>query len=139
MKKLYILAALGAVATTTPSVANIASAKYVDDARDALETNIDTKLANTFDAKNSALTTNGTGAVAAGQIGTNMIAESGVTNQKVASGIGINKLDLPTKCASGSCMLIYDADAGKFTWEDVMRAGNESAPSGGVDGAGKNN
>lgn len=107
--------------------------------------NISVKLDNKFenDANKALVTTGTNGAVQPGQISsgmietnavnTNKIKDGDVTNAKIAGGVGINKLNLPTKCTSGLCILIYNANSGMFVWESVNRNGG-SAPTGGVSG-----
>lgn len=128
--------------TITPAFADIASSSYVNSVKEGLETNIGKKLANTVATAdyNKAMVTSGTGSVIPSTVTTNMIKEANVTNAKVATGIGINKLDLPTgKCGTGtSCMLIYNGDTQTYTWEVIGR-GSDTAPTGGVNGSGKTN
>ncbi|MBQ0013100.1 MAG: hypothetical protein KBS86_00820 [Proteobacteria bacterium] len=141
----YIIFIAGVFLLTSPAMADLASKTYVSTVENNLNDNISGKLDNKFEnGTNKALVTTGTnGAVQTGQIASGMIAndavnsakikDGDVTNAKIASGIGINKLNLPTKCTSGSCMLIYNADSGNFVWENIGRNGG-SAPTGGVSG-----
>ena len=143
MKGIITIVMLALIAT--PSFAGIASTAYVGEIKQDLNDNISGKLDNKFEnGGNKALVTTGTnGAVQTGQIASGMIAnnavssakikDANVTNTKIANGVGINKLNLPTKCTSGSCMLIYNADTGNFVWENIGRNGG-TAPTGGVSG-----
>lgn len=143
MKHIGII--FGIVLLSLPAMADLASTTYVSTIETGLNNNISEKLDNKFTSgANKALVTTGTnGAVQAGQIASGMIAnnainsakikDSNITNAKIASGVGINKLNLPTKCTSGSCMLIYNADSGNFVWENIGRNGG-TAPTGGVSG-----
>lgn len=131
MKHLGIIAVCCIIAT--PAMANIASTTYVDDVKTTLQAAIGNKMDGTFAATNSALITDDggnvtTGTIATGMIenasvGTGQLAGSAVTNDKIASGISMDKLSLPNdRCANGTCVIVYDsANGGSFAWEDVSR------------------
>lgn len=132
MKKLVLFTVCFAV--VTPVMANIASTEYVDNIKTSLEATLETKMDGQFAAKNSALITDSGGNVTTGTITTSMIANnsvntaqlagSAVTNDKIASGISMDKLALPDdRCANGTCVIVYDAaNGGSFAWENISRA-----------------
>ena len=141
MKLHYIGIIAGAALISAPSFANIASSGYVDEQVNAVKTTVNSKLNGTFTEKNLAMTTDDSGAVVVTTVKTGMIESANVTNDKLAGGIGIDKLQLPTKCTNGkTCILIYDGTSGTYTWEEIGRATTgDTAPAGGISGSGSNN
>ena len=141
MKLHYIGLVAGAALITAPSFANIASSGYVDEQVNEVKATVNSKLDGTFTEKNLAMTTDNTGAVKVTTVKTGMIESANVTNDKLAGGIGIDKLQLPTKCTNGkTCILIYDGTSGTYTWEEIGRAASgDSAPEGGISGDGSDN
>ena len=139
MKTKYFGLIAGAAMMATPAMANIASQQYVDAQVTDLQSEVGKKLQNTFTEKNLAMTTDGDGAVKVTTVKTGMIEASNVTNAKLAGGIGIDKLELPTKCTSGkTCILVYNGTEQKYTWEEIGR-GTDTAPTGGISGSGSSN
>ena len=140
MKLHYIGLVAGAALITAPSFANIASSGYVDEQVNTVKATVNNKLDGTFATHNMAMTTDNNGAVAVTTVKTNMIESANVTNDKLAGGIGIDKLQLPDKCTSGTCILVYDGTNNVYSWEEIGRAAtDDDAPEGGISGSGSDN